>query len=59
MNQFDNDIIAKAPERERLQHHIEQFLAKGGQIQRPEPAPMKSLSMRDYAEATWERRNTP
>lgn len=57
MNQFDNDIRARDAERLQLQNHIEAFLAKGGQIQRPgAPSPSKPMDVRGYNELTWARR---
>ncbi len=54
MSQFDNDIRARAEERQRLQTDIDAFLAKGGQIQRPEtPPPSKPATFREYSDLSW------
>lgn len=58
MSRLENDIRAREPDRQRMQAKLDAFLAKGGQIQRPgKPAPIKSLSMRDYGDITWARGN--
>jgi len=57
VNQFDNDIRAKAHQRERLTGDVNAFLAKGGQIERPgTPSPSKPMTVREYSELTWARR---
>lgn len=58
MNQFDNDIRAKSAQRDRLAGDVDAFLAKGGQIKRPgSPSPSKLMTVREYSDLTWARRN--
>lgn len=58
MSQFDNDIRSRTDDRLKLQRDIHLFLAKGGQIQRPEtPPPSKPMNVRDYNDLTWAKRN--
>lgn len=58
MSRLENDIRAREPDRQKMQAKLDAFLAKGGQIQRPEmPSPIKSMSMRDYGDVTWAKRN--
>lgn len=58
MNQFDNDIRAKSAQRDHLAGDVDAFLAKGGQIERPgSPSPSKLMTVREYSDLTWARRN--
>ncbi|MBD7952686.1 hypothetical protein H9654_00570 [Stenotrophomonas sp. Sa5BUN4] len=58
MSRLENDIRAREPDRQKMQAKLDAFLAKGGQIERPgTPSPIKPLSMRDYGDITWARRN--
>lgn len=58
MNQFDNDIRAKSAQRDRLAGDVDAFLAKVGQIERPgTPSPSKLMTVREYSDLTWARRN--
>jgi hypothetical protein len=58
VNQFDNDIRAKSAQRDRLAGDVDAFLAKGGQIERPgTQSPSKLMTVREYSDLTWARRN--
>jgi len=58
VNQFDNDIRSKSAQRDRLAGDLDVFLAKGGQIERPgTPSPSKLMTVREYSDLTWARRN--
>jgi len=54
VSQFDNDIRARAEDRQQLQADVDAFLAKGGQIQRPEtPQPSKPMTFREQSAVAW------
>lgn len=58
MSKFDNDIRAKSGQSVRLAGDVDAFLAKGGQIERPgSPSPNKLMTVREYSDLTWARRN--